>query len=616
MVLSITYADYGFNQNAMLLVLPAIGLGLLLAQKSSNDFFLLTLKKLEGSSHQGVFSLLGPPPFHIMGLSRVDSQDQVLEIIGRQAPAEFNSIKLHSDFLLGHFIEDYRKRFATSHPAHVALFDAVLATYCHSEQLRFPAGFRDIHGGRSLLTHCLLVSALCYKESLTWSHVYKPSGKVRPQDVKYIFDVNDPLVPIMGLAHDIGKLECFEWEDGKVVGIAGNHDLIGARIISRFGEYWDPRIDATDRLMLQNILSFYHHQGEIPVEKVLDAEGKAKPQVTSDRQHALLELLIRCDTIAGSLESGRNYQESEASAEDVFEQANEGNLEDLLTKLIDYFVTHARINTSGATKSAAIKYSFTDLEKDLLIVDEAVFLEGFTQYAKVAQMPAEKVDQRTTNPITKLVLETLDAEGVLYRSPTDTHAERSAATSLYRMEFKNPSKNEDVSFTIKRCFLIDITDWDALSILKDRANFACIPKFGNPCFGAAGGVRTSVEEDIAKESITGSEPVPVGDSVEKFVDMVSTFISSKNPNKPPNPKKIKADLHEAILKNQIVTQEDFELNALVVVGQDAEFEKIGINLDQIAKAHDLLRKLGIKGIQPSTKIKGQHAVFLEKNEFK
>jgi hypothetical protein len=386
--------------------------------------------------------------------------------------------------------------------------------------------------------------------------------------------------------------------------------------MATFPEYWDESISPEDRLILQNVLAYYHHQIEIPVEKFLNENGKGVAQAISDRQHALLELLIRCDKTAGGLEFGKNYKEATEIADDAFTQAQEGNLENLIDQVISYLAEHAGVNVRGDRRSVAFKYTDPSIEKDLLIVDEAEFLKDFGAHAKVAAQAQKVTTTKGINSITKLCLEALNTEGVLYRPPHDAMKDRFYENCLYRVNFKDPDKEAEVTFSIKACFIIDITNWAPLSSLLEKENSHSIPTIENCFFGSIGSKRqrTSIEDDIANEALTGAVEKPIGSSASDILTFdreTKGFISKSAKGSSNKPEDIRRRLSDAIVTEKIkITAE--EEGGFVVVGQDDQFSKIGINLEEIRKAHNLLKKLGIIQIKDSIQQRGQHAVILDK----
>lgn len=269
---------------------------------------------IKGGAVRGLQSNLGLPPIHLHELKKAAAipQGQALEAL---QPPEFAGTD---------YIETWRRETAKSHPAYVALFDDVLKTLSAPEYAGYPATHHTAppknHGLRSLVTHSLLVSQLMLLHA-PFFH-YKPFKGRKLKDKNYLFDPNDPLIPIIGLAHDLGKIECLVFKDGKAVDMRPNHAQIGARAIARTDAFWHPQIDGESRRFLSMIIAFYHTPQEMPTDE--------KGNVLSDRLHALLELLILCDKQAGQIENGltdrmysaKNQRDIEAMMEN-FEESRE-----------------------------------------------------------------------------------------------------------------------------------------------------------------------------------------------------------------------------------------------------------------------------------------------------
>lgn len=206
------------------------------------------------------------------------------------------------------FFAQWRNRYLSSHPHHMALFDRLLKIYNHNPDLpatHVPGG----HGGRTLLQHALLCAYLMYSLGENW--VYKGLAArtdnkrviLALRDPDYQYDCNDPLAVIIGLAHDLGKIEAYRYnKEGKVVGIRNEHDLTGARILARLDELW--ALPDIDRSAILLAIAHYHHPVELPLHSDRGA--------IDDRTIALMELLIKTDNNAGYIEhSGRRLTEAE-----------------------------------------------------------------------------------------------------------------------------------------------------------------------------------------------------------------------------------------------------------------------------------------------------------------
>jgi hypothetical protein len=219
---------------------------------------------------------------------------------------------------------------------YIAWFDAVLRVLMHNPNLlttyeREGHGRHNGIGGRTLLQHSLLVCQCAIEIAPKWSYdgmhtISKEDGV--PGDLAYAprrapqvgYD-KDPLVPLIGLAHDIGKIQCYQWAPGQPepYALAPNHDLIGARMIAVMPQTFALPASLLDEAesdfnVLITAIGFYHHPSEQPMDGAgikpgAGTSGKSRimmdlggVQIRSDRQVALMELLIAADKQAGAIE--------------------------------------------------------------------------------------------------------------------------------------------------------------------------------------------------------------------------------------------------------------------------------------------------------------------------
>jgi hypothetical protein len=182
---------------------------------------------LRGQTVRGMSSTIGSIPIHAKPL--------------RQATT-FPPKSEYPDEADKNFISVWRKQMP---PAMQALMDAILKTlWAYPKYPAAPTTEENPtrnHGGRSLTNHSLMVAWLMCNHAQ--HHTYE-GPKVNGNklfgllDPSYQFDATDPLIPILGLAHDIGKIECLIWDEkGKAVDMANFHDLKGARIIARMDAF-------------------------------------------------------------------------------------------------------------------------------------------------------------------------------------------------------------------------------------------------------------------------------------------------------------------------------------------------------------------------------------------
>lgn len=245
------------------------------------------------------------------------------------------------------FIDNWLDEYGEEFPAHAAIFKALLLVLNHRPELpatHVPGG----HGGRTLLQHSLLTAWIMSEVSRTWKYdgLRDRTGKkivVPLRNKEYRFNPHDPMVAIIGLAHDIGKIEAFIYNDrGDVVGIRSEHDLTGSRMIARMPEAWD--IPSHDRDAMLLAIAHYHHPVELPM-----APDQRKAVARDDRTIALMELLIRADFTVSRVENdGRIPTDDEYQSLDSVRSVSP-------EQLYDEFV--ALIHESHRINSGNIKYS-------------------------------------------------------------------------------------------------------------------------------------------------------------------------------------------------------------------------------------------------------------------
>jgi len=185
--------------------------------------------------------------------------------------------------------------YQAAHPSHAKLMQAVIEVY-QAHALLPASPVPGGHGGATLMQHSLNVLATILSMAPSWrydGHKNKKGQNVFPLiDGTYRFDVTDPLIPIAGFAHDIGKITCYrQRQDGLVDEIRPNHDTEGGKLLVTLEEFW--MLPKEDRDALNLALSFYHHINSLPLW-------------ADDRTRALTELLITADIRTGTAEGEKN----------------------------------------------------------------------------------------------------------------------------------------------------------------------------------------------------------------------------------------------------------------------------------------------------------------------
>lgn len=188
----------------------------------------------------------------------------------------------------------YEKKY----PAHAKAMKAILEVMLVSPKLPaspVPGG----HGGLTLIQHSLNVIDSINRMTKDWryrGHKNKSGSISFPlidsSKIEHRFDVDDPILPLVAFAHDIGKTICYRLEsDGKVSEVRKNHDIEGAKLMRAIPEV--AKLPWRDRMPLLIACEYYHHIGTLPQSTWID-----------DRARSLIELLIAADVDAGKREGG------------------------------------------------------------------------------------------------------------------------------------------------------------------------------------------------------------------------------------------------------------------------------------------------------------------------
>jgi HD domain len=240
--------------------------------------------------------------------------------------------------------------FDRTHPKHTALMRRmmrVMQAHRHLPASPVPGG----HGDRSLLQHSLLCGFLMHDLARDFKYEGGRSKNtarlVLPLvDPNYKFNPGDPLCVIIGIAHDLGKIESYRYhQDGSVIGIKEEHDLTGARMVARMEECWD--LPDSDRFAMMMALAHYHHPQELP----LSPDRKA----IDDRTIALMELLTIADVQASAIEhTGRRLNSAELAQKfTTIPSEHQLNPAELFTEFLQQLSQKHLVNTQDTTKCLA-----------------------------------------------------------------------------------------------------------------------------------------------------------------------------------------------------------------------------------------------------------------------
>ena len=166
--------------------------------------------------------------------------------------------------------------------------------------------FSLVHGNTSLLEHAMQVCmhGVELVQNFDYQGIRGEYNKIAKRDPSFQLSVTDPMIPLVCLAHDIGKLITFErTQAGKVIRVQGLHGQVGAWALAQSS--FIKALPMQDQGALLKVLNFYHH----PLDFTLDREAK----IESDRQAALMMLLIKADHLTSTNERRLASQKRGAS---------------------------------------------------------------------------------------------------------------------------------------------------------------------------------------------------------------------------------------------------------------------------------------------------------------
>lgn len=553
-------------------------------------------KELLSATTRGIYSSIGLLPLHKQALVADEnfSSEQLIPYIPQEATA-----------LIGMLSEWRLSQNARGNEGHTKLFDAILARLCHPKVLHLPATHADDprhnHGGRTLLTHSLLVCYLMLRESKTYE--YRPAQTasgykhIQLKNAQYQFNPDDPLIPILGLAHDLGKIECFICnEDGNAIDCKPNHDLTGSQMISRLDEYWADSIGAQDRQFLSLIMAFYHHPSEMPM-------ANFDSQVIDDRLHALLEMLIWCDRVASAMENNQDNLEAvrEQMARDLAFDQDEDKRHSLWEAIVQVLTGNDRINTSSQS-NVGRAYHLPQFGKQVIVLREDVFVQSIAHSAGMLERYHERIGDKGGNGISALtrdVLRELGRRGLLFKDhETDN---RSDDSSLFKVHFYSP----------KEYFSDD-------ELTEPNVDLKASPKST-----WASCICMTLQND--ENSETALDQLLVIEDCTQVPHLSHSRLGKQGvytKNKPPKPQSIDpAYIRRSLAlaleqKNSLVSYKVIKDGKIAIVNSDAWFAGEGLDVEHLAKlTKEELLAYGLTQAGESTQYAGQHFFVLEDGMF-
>jgi HD domain len=326
------------------------------------------------------------------------------------------------------FFPKWLTHFEVASPAHAKLANALLRIYEQNKHL--PATHvKGGHGGRTLLHHTLLVCVQAHELAKSWDYdglpvLHDRKGKkvILPlRDASYVFDKRDPLIVLIALAHDLGKIDSYIFRGKEIVGTRHEHDLAGARLLARMPELWD--IPDDDRQALLLAIAHYHHPVELPL-----AEDR---RAIDDRTIALMELLIKADRAAGHIEMSGIQLNSKQIDLDLEKQQIADAPDDVVwDAFINILAEAGRINSSNEKFNVGTIARINGLNEHKLVLHESAIRTAIMK--TIGLHSADKLGDGRYE-LTVRLLSMIDAKGALIKKVRDI--EYDAKSALWRINW-------------------------------------------------------------------------------------------------------------------------------------------------------------------------------------
>ena len=337
-----------------------------------------------------------------------------------------------------------------------ALFEDIAAILCARAEVpatTVPGG----HGGVSLLNHTMsvVVEALRRAASFQYRGLLYPDGNVAvpPLDPHYQFSSTDPLIPLVAIGHDIGKLECYALSDGTWTEVSHAHDSKGSVLLSRLDLFW--ALPDNERMLVQRAVGYYHHPLDIPIN-------------TGDRAFALIGLLNESDNAASRYEHHIRMDSATAkrveprladipdgdapppktslpsSSADIQDENQDVFEQRLLETFLSLLQEPERIN--GADQQLRVGFKFNEY----LYLSEERVRQILADRLQAPRLATARMGGGRYVLSSKLA-EILNTEGVLFR----THGKKTLApnAALFKMKMTDPRTGREV------------TNWPAVFVL-------------------------------------------------------------------------------------------------------------------------------------------------------
>ena len=411
--------------------------------------------ELRGDNYNGLICTVGQVPLVISSPQRRKREISISDLHGyaKDVPHDY-------------FI-NWKNKFEHSHPQHVELFLALVQILSHDETIpatHVPGG----HGNRTLFEHSLLAAYIMDELGKKYEYSGLKSSKnnkkiIELSDDDYRFNSNDPLLAIVGLAHDIGKIEAYvrHKETKAIVGIKSEHDLTGARMLARVDEMW--ALPEADRRVVTLAVAHYHHPMSLPLSP--------SRRAVDDRTIAIMELLINADTAVSAIEARSlkldGYElkgieeEEETSVDNEIDSFED---EKIYQYIIQCIKEKGRINNSDTRFNIGSYCQVRGFNKPMLVLRDDSLRNLVMQKLGVA------VSEDTPGGVTQMgarIRSILDSKGILIKEIRDRKYNSDYALwSITFLARESPGAEPKVVSNWKAVNIIDPSKVEGLINLK------------------------------------------------------------------------------------------------------------------------------------------------------
>lgn len=334
------------------------------------------------------------------------------------------------------------------------------------------------HGGHTLLEHSYTVASMAMEIAKTWTfddavtqwnrseRFRKTFRKIGKKNGSYVFRRSDELVPIIALAHDLGKIKTFKQkDDGSWTTVREDHDSLSAQMLMRIPEFW--KLPRRERRITLLVVSTYHRDAEL--RRHIEHVGY------EDRIFALLQLLIVADKAAGMLEEGRSTEGDSEGTEGDEDEDWKPKVWEAFSKLIN----QANRIAPKQNQYRIGQKNIVDKGVPMIILNEmAVRKELERMLPKECLRYAQTRVGSDINGLTGLLLETLDRNGVLVKQ-YGSHV-TAPTSAIWQVDFYGRDKEKQGSklATWKYAILVDPTD--KFPNLCEMPNADSVPRIDGP----------------------------------------------------------------------------------------------------------------------------------------